>query len=66
MAGRQVVIASLSDEPVRFSLRNFYHNRLRLMGVDTLGLTGPQIATIMNDLRPGFEGGHLRPPSVQT
>ncbi len=36
------------------------------MGIDTLGLTGPQIATIMDGLRPGFEGGHLRPPSVQT
>ena len=28
--------------------------------------TGPPIATIMNGLRAGFEGGHLRPPPVQT
>jgi len=64
--GRQVVIAGLGDGRVTFNLRDFYHNRLRMIGVDTLGLTGPQIATIMDGLRPGFEGGHLRPPSVQT
>jgi len=64
--GRQVSIASLGDGRVTFSLRDFYHSRLRLMGVDTLGLTGPQIATIMDSLRVGFEGGQLRPPSIQT
>jgi len=64
--GRQVAIASLGDGRVTFNLRDFYHNRLRIVGVDTLGLTGPQIATIMDRLRPGFDGGHLRPPSVET
>jgi NADPH:quinone reductase-like Zn-dependent oxidoreductase len=64
--GRQVAIASLGDGRVTFSLLDFYHNRLRLIGVDTLGLSGSQIATIMDSLRAGFEGGHLRPPSVQT
>jgi NADPH:quinone reductase len=64
--GRQVAITSLGDGRVTFNLRDFYHNRLRLIGVDTLGLTGPQIATIMDSLRAGFEDGHLRPPSVQT
>jgi len=61
-----VVITSLGDGRVTFNLRDFYHNRLRLIGVDTLGLTGPQIATIMDSLLAGFEGGQLRPPSVQT
>jgi NADPH:quinone reductase len=64
--GRQVAITSLGDGRVTFNLRDFYHNRLRLLGVDTLGLTGPQIATIMDSLRAGFDGGQLRPPSVQT
>jgi NADPH:quinone reductase-like Zn-dependent oxidoreductase len=64
--GRQVVITSVGDGRVTFNLRDFYHDRLRLVGVDTLGLTGPQIATIMDYLWAGFEGGHLRPPSVQT
>jgi NADPH:quinone reductase-like Zn-dependent oxidoreductase len=64
--GRQVAITSLGDGRVTFNLRDFYHNRLRLIGVDTLGLTGQEIATTMDNLRAGFEGGHLRPPSVQT
>ncbi len=64
--GRQVAITSLGDGRVTFNLRDFYHKHLRLIGVDTLGLTGPQIATIMDSLRAGFEAGHLRPPSVQT
>jgi NADPH:quinone reductase len=48
------------------SLIDFYHNLQRLIGVDTLKLTGPEIAKIMDDLRAGFEDGHLRPSSVQT
>jgi NADPH:quinone reductase-like Zn-dependent oxidoreductase len=66
MGGRQVAITSLGDGRVAFNLRDFYHNRLRLIGVDSMGFTGPQIATIMDSLRPGFESRHLRPPSVQT
>ena len=38
----------------------------RLIGVDTIKLAGPEIAKIMDDLRGGFEGGHLRPSPVQT
>jgi hypothetical protein len=30
----------------------------RLFGVDSVKLTGPQIAEIMNGLREGFENGH--------
>jgi NADPH:quinone reductase len=66
IGGRQVAITSVGDGRVTFDLRDFYHKRLRLIGVDSLGLTGPQIATTMNSLRPGFEGGHLRPPQVRT
>jgi NADPH:quinone reductase-like Zn-dependent oxidoreductase len=64
--GRQVAITSVGDGRVTFNLRDFYHKRVSLIGVDTLGLSGPQIATIMDSLRAGFDGGHLRPPSVQT
>ena len=66
IGGRQVAITSLGDGRVTFNLRDFYHKRLRLIGVDSFGLTGPQIATTMDSLRPGFEGGHLRPPQVRT
>jgi NADPH:quinone reductase-like Zn-dependent oxidoreductase len=65
IGGRQVAITSLGDGRVSFDLRDFYHNRLRLIGVDSMGLTGPQIATVMDHLRVGFEGRHLRPPLVQ-
>jgi NADPH:quinone reductase len=64
--GRQVAITSLGDGRVAFNLRDFYHGRLSLIGVDSMGLTGREIATIMDSLRAGFEGGHLRPPPVKT
>ena len=64
--GRQVAIASVGDGRVDFDLVDFYHNSLRLIGVDTLKLTGPEIANIMNKLRAGFDDGQLRPSPVQT
>jgi NADPH:quinone reductase len=66
LGGRQVAIASIGNGRVEFNLVDFYHNLQRLIGVDTLKLTGPEIAKIMDDLRGGFENGHLRPPLVQT
>lgn len=49
----------------RSNLVDFYHNLQRLIGVDTLKLTGPAIAKIMDELRAGFEGGYLRTSQVQ-
>jgi NADPH:quinone reductase len=66
VGGRQVAIASIGNGRVEFSLIDFYHNLQRLIGVDTIKLTGPEIAKIMDDLRGGFEEGHLRPSPVQT
>jgi len=66
VGGRQVAIASLGNGRVEFSLVDFYHRSQRLVGVDTLKLTGPQIAKIMDDLRLGFEGGHLKVSAIQT
>jgi NADPH2:quinone reductase len=66
LGGRQVAITSLGDGRVEFSLVDFYHNLLRLIGVDTLKLTGPAIAKIMDELRTGFEGGFLRVSPVQS
>jgi NADPH2:quinone reductase len=60
VGGRQVAIASIGSGRVEFSLVDFYHGLQRLIGVDTLKLTGPEIAKIMDDLRAGFEDGHLR------
>lgn len=65
--GRYAVLASTgNDGRVEFNLRDFYHHRHRLMGVDTIGLTGPEIARIMDQLRAGFDDGQLRPSPVRT
>jgi NADPH2:quinone reductase len=66
LGGRQVAMTSVGSGRVEFNLVDFYHNLQRLIGVDTVKLTGPEIAKIMNDLRAGFEDGHLRPSPVQT
>jgi NADPH:quinone reductase-like Zn-dependent oxidoreductase len=64
IGGRQVAITSVGNRRVDFDLVDFYHNELRLAGVDTLKLTASEIAAIMSELRTGFETGHLRPLPV--
>ncbi|MGA9930852.1 MAG: hypothetical protein WBQ13_07900 [Terriglobales bacterium] len=49
----------------RFNLVEFYHNSSRLFGVDSYGLTAPQIAEIEDELRRGFETGALKPPPIE-
>jgi NADPH:quinone reductase len=65
LGGRQVAITSVGNGRVEFSLVDFYHNLQRLIGVDTVKLTGPAIAKIMDKLRVGFEDGYLQPSPVQ-
>jgi NADPH:quinone reductase len=65
LGGRQVAITSVGNGRVEFSLVDFYHNLQSLIGVDTVKLTGPAIAKIMDKLRGGFEDGYLRPSPVQ-
>lgn len=64
--GRQVAITSVGNGRVEFSLVDFYHNLLSLIGVDTVKLMGPAIAKIMDELRAGFEAGYLGPSPIQT
>jgi NADPH2:quinone reductase len=59
-SGRHLVIVSKGMRRVSFDLTDFYHNKSHLIGVDSLGLNGPEIAAIMDQLRPGFEAGTLR------
>jgi NADPH:quinone reductase-like Zn-dependent oxidoreductase len=66
LGGRQIAITSTKDREVTFDLVDFYHNESRLFGVDTVKLTGLQIAEIMNQLRAGFENGYLEAPAVTT
>jgi NADPH2:quinone reductase len=65
LGGRQVAITSIGNGRVEFSLVDFYHNASRLIGIDTVKLTASGIAKIMNELRTGFEDGHLRTSPVQ-
>ena len=64
--GRQIAITSVGSRRVEFDLVDFYHSRLRLIGVDTAALAGTEIAYIMNELRAGFEAGALKPPVLKT
>jgi NADPH:quinone reductase len=66
LGGRQVAITSVGDRRVSFDLLDFYHNKSHLIGVDTLKLSGPEIAGILDALKPGFESGHLKPFDVRT
>jgi NADPH2:quinone reductase len=66
VGGRHTVIVSKGTRRVSFNLTDFYHNKAHLIGVDSLGLTGPEIAAIMDALRPGFEAEALRPFEVTT
>jgi NADPH2:quinone reductase len=63
--GRHVVITSVGSRRVEFDLMDFYHKRQRLIGVDTAKLTGVEIASILDQLRPGFESGALQAPPVK-
>ena len=63
--GRQVAITSSIERRVSFDLIDFYRNRSRLLGVNTMALTGTATAQILDELRGGFEAGALRPPELQ-
>lgn len=63
--GRQIAMAS-NPQAVNFNLVDFYHNTARLLGMDTMALTGPEVADILNHLADGFERGTYRPPAVQS
>jgi len=66
LGGRHLAIVSRGMRRVSFDLTDFYHNRTHLIGVDSLGLNGAEIAAIMDSLRPGFEVGALTAFEVTT
>lgn len=59
--GRQIAISSTGKSRVEFDLTDFYHRQLHLIGMDTMKLTGGEIAAILDEFRHGFESGTLRP-----
>jgi NADPH:quinone reductase len=64
--GRQVAITSVGTRRVELDLIDFYHGERHLIGVDTMKLTGGEIARIMDQLRAGFEQGKLKPSPTTT
>jgi NADPH:quinone reductase len=58
--GRQIFISTIERE-VPFDIFAFYRGRHRYVGVDTLALDSGECAAILDSLKPGFEGGKLRP-----
>jgi hypothetical protein len=59
--GRQVVIASVGTTRLSFDLRDFYHHRLTVMGVDSRALTVTDCARLLNFMSPLFIDGRPRP-----
>jgi NADPH:quinone reductase-like Zn-dependent oxidoreductase len=63
--GRQIAITSTGDPRVTFNLVDFYHNELRLIGLDSNALSANDVGGIAEKLRPGFESGILVPPDIE-
>jgi len=64
--GRQVAITSVGKRRVELDLIDFYHEEKHLIGADTMKLTAGEIARIMDELREGFDQGHLKPSPTVT
>lgn len=62
--GRQVCLASPGQRRVGMDLVDFYHRRLTLRGLDTLGLSAGECGDILDRLHPAFESGWLRPTAI--
>jgi NADPH:quinone reductase len=65
IGGRQIAIASAANPRVEFNLIDFYHKQSQLFGVDTAKMTGHEVAIAMDQLRAGFDSGHLRAPQIE-
>ncbi|MGG6894771.1 MULTISPECIES: quinone oxidoreductase family protein [Rhizobium] len=65
LGGRQLVITSVGQKRVEFDLADFYHNRSKLLGVDTAKLTGEEIAGLLDKLKVAFDGASFKKPPVR-
>jgi NADPH:quinone reductase-like Zn-dependent oxidoreductase len=59
--GRLCVYSAAAGREVRLDLLDFYRRRLHLHGIDTASVTATGGARILDQLRPLFESGRLRP-----
>ena len=64
VGGRLVEISATDRREVTFNLADFYHNESRLIGVDTLKRDLAASAEMLEALRPGFEDGSYKAPSI--
>jgi NADPH2:quinone reductase len=55
------IFISTFDRNVPFDIFRFFRGRHAFFGIDSLALSGREGAEILNELRPGFESGKLRP-----
>ena len=63
--GRMIVITTNPDaRQVSFDLLDFYRKGLRLFGLMTSFIDTQGCATVLRDLRPGFDEGALRAPPI--
>jgi len=62
--GRQLVIASVGTTRVSFDLRDFYHHRLTLVGIDSRALAVTDCARLLKLMSPLFIDGRLRPAKI--
>lgn len=58
--GRQIFISTI-ERAVPFDIFAFYRGRHRFVGIDTLALDSGECAAILDELKPGFDSGALRP-----
>ena len=59
--GRLCVYSAAAGREVPLDLFDFYRRRLRLLGINTVALAVEDGARILDQLRPLFESGRLRP-----
>jgi NADPH2:quinone reductase len=64
LKGRLVEMSVTGAREVTFNLADFYHNELRLIGIDTLKLDQTASAGVLEKLRPGFEAGDYQPAGI--
>jgi NADPH:quinone reductase len=64
LKGRLVEMSVTGTREVSFNLADFYHNELRLIGIDTLKLDQTASAGVLEKLRAGFEAGDYQPASI--
>jgi NADPH:quinone reductase-like Zn-dependent oxidoreductase len=63
--GRLIEIAATGQREVSFDLADFYHNEIRLFGVDTLKRDLTASAQVLDALTPGFVAADYRAAPIE-